>query len=97
MAEAIIGGLLASQVCRPDVIWAADPLAVRCDRLKSRFGVRVGPDNRQAVSWADVIVLAVKPQVLPVVMKEIGEGLDQTLFISIVAGVTIRTISEQAR
>lgn len=96
MAEAIIGGLIAGQVCRSDALWATDPVAARCDRLKSQFGVLVGSDNRRAVSWADVVILAVKPQSLPEVLSEIGTALSRALVISIAAGVTIRAISEQA-
>jgi pyrroline-5-carboxylate reductase len=96
MAEAIIGGLVVGQVCRPDALYAADPLAARCDRLKSQFGVRVSSDNREAVAWAEVVILAVKPQSLPDVLKEIGADLKGKMVISIVAGVTICAIAEQA-
>jgi pyrroline-5-carboxylate reductase len=92
MAEAIIGGLLAANVCRPESLWATDPVPARCDRLKSRFGVRVGLDNRQAVAWGDVVILAVKPQVLAPVLQELGAELHRVLLISIAAGVTIQTI-----
>ena len=95
MAEAMIGGLLSGQVCSAESIWATDPVAERRDRLKSQFGIRVGPANREAVSWADVVVLAVKPQTLPVVLSELGPILSHALVISIVAGVTIRTVAEQ--
>ena len=95
MAEAMIGGLLSGQVCAAESIWAADPVAERRDRLKSQFGVRVGPTNREAVVWADVVVLAVKPQMLPAVLSELGPTLAHALVISIVAGVMIRTIEEQ--
>jgi pyrroline-5-carboxylate reductase len=96
MAEAIIGGLVVGQVCRPDALYAADPLAARCDRLKSQFGIRVSSDNREAVASADVVILAVKPQSLPDVLKEIGADLKGKVVISIVAGVTICAIAEQA-
>jgi pyrroline-5-carboxylate reductase len=96
MAEAIIGGLLAGQVCRSDSVWATDPVAARCDRLKSRFGIRVGSDNRKALAWADVAVLAVKPQTLPDVLSEVRADLSGALVISIVAGVSIRSIEGQA-
>lgn len=95
MAEALIGGLLAGQVCPAESIWATDPVAERRDRLKSQFGILVGSANREAVAWADVVVLAVKPQALPAVLGELGPTLARALVISIVAGVTIRTIAEQ--
>ena len=96
MAEAIAGGLLAGRVCRAEAMWATDPIAARRDRLKSEFGIRVGEDNRAAVAWAEVVVLAVKPQTLSDVLREIGSGLDGKLTVSIVAGVTIRAIAEQS-
>ena len=96
MAEAMISGLLSGQVYSAESIWATDPIAERRDRLKSQFGIRVGLANREAVTWADMVVLAVKPQALPAVLSELGPILAHALVISIVAGVTISTISEQA-
>jgi pyrroline-5-carboxylate reductase len=95
MAEAMIGGLLSGQVCSAESIWATDPVAERRDRFKSQFGIRVGPSNREAVAWADVVVLAVKPQTISAVLSGLGPTLAHALVISIVAGVTIRTIAEQ--
>ncbi|MEY4705793.1 MAG: Pyrroline-5-carboxylate reductase [Nitrospirota bacterium] len=95
MAEAMIGGLLLGRVCSAELIWATDPVAERRDRLKSQFGIQVGSSNHEAVAWADVVVLAVKPQTLPAVLNELGPALAHALIISIVAGVTIRTIAEQ--
>jgi len=97
MAEAMIGGLLSGQVCSAASIWATDPVSDRRDRLKSQFGILVGSANREAVAWADVVVLAVKPQTLPAVLSELGPTptLAHALVISIAAGVTIRAIAEQ--
>jgi pyrroline-5-carboxylate reductase len=96
MAEAIIGGLLAGNVCSPEWLWVTDPVPARRDRLKSQFAVRVGSDNRQAVAWADVVMLAVKPQVLPSVLEEIGGDLHRVLVISIAAGATIQAMMNKA-
>ncbi|HJT19941.1 MAG TPA: pyrroline-5-carboxylate reductase [Nitrospira sp.] len=96
MAEALIGGLMVSKLCRPTAIWATDPVSSRRDRLKGSFGIRVGEHNREAVKWADIVVLAVKPQSLPGVLQEIGSSLAGRLTISIVAGVTIASIQGQA-
>lgn len=95
MAEGLIGGLLAGQVCPPELIWVTDPLADRRDRMKSQFAIRIGADNREAIAWADIALLAVKPQTLPDVLKETHRVLSKLLVISIVAGATIRSIVEQ--
>jgi pyrroline-5-carboxylate reductase len=96
MAEALIGGLLTGGLCGPEAIWATDPVSARRDRLKEAFGIRVGDRNREAVKSADVVVLAVKPQSLPVVLEEIGSDLAGRLTVSIVAGAPIRSIQRQA-
>jgi pyrroline-5-carboxylate reductase len=96
MAEAMIAGLLAGGVCKSDTLWASDPLPARRDRLKSRFGIRVGSDNGQAGAWAEIMILAVKPQSVTAALAEIGRGHDHILLISIAAGVTIEAISKQA-
>jgi pyrroline-5-carboxylate reductase len=94
MAEALIGGLLSAKLCEPDQIWAADPVASRLDHLKKEYGVQVGAHNRQAVAWADVVVLAVKPQILDAVLAEVGTELGKALVVSLVAGVTIQRIAD---
>lgn len=93
MAEALIGGLVATQCCAPDQIWATDPAAERCDTLKRLYGVRVGGANRDAAEWAGIIVLAVKPQILGGVMKEIAGEMRRALTLSVAAGIPIQTIA----
>ncbi|TKB67282.1 MAG: pyrroline-5-carboxylate reductase [Nitrospira sp.] len=95
MAEAMIGGLLSGHVCSAESIWATDTVSERRDHLKGQFGIQVGLSNSEAVAWADVVIFAVKPQTLPTVLSELGQTLAHALVISIVAGVTIRTIAEQ--
>lgn len=96
MAEALIGGLLASKVSEPDSIGATDPMAARRDHLKFRFGIHVGEDNIKAVREADLVVLAVKPQALPAVLSDAGPALAGKLVVSIAAGVTTAWIRERA-
>jgi len=94
MAEALIGGMLSVKLCGRDQIWATDPVASRLDHLKKEYGIQVGARNREAVAWADVVVLAVKPQILDAVLSEVGAELGKALVVSLVAGVTIRRIAD---
>lgn len=96
MAEALIGGLLASGTCAAASLWATDPSSDRRDLVKRRFAVRVGSDNREAAAWADTVILAVKPQMLNAVLSELGPVLAGRLVISIAAGAPIRRIAEAA-
>lgn len=94
MAEALIGGMLSAKLCGPDSIRVADPAAGRRDHLKKQFGIQVGGSNREVAAWGDLVVLAVKPQVLNEVLKEIADELAKSLVVSIVAGVPISRVTE---
>lgn len=94
MAEALIGGMISADLCGPDRIWATDPVAGRLEHLKKKYGIQVGGQNCEAVVWGDIVVLAVKPQVLDAVLKEIGGEAAKALVVSVVAGVPIRRIVE---
>jgi pyrroline-5-carboxylate reductase len=92
MAEALIGGLLVSNACRPADIWTTDPLVARCEAMKAQFDVRIGTANQPAAEWADAVVLAVKPQVLAEVSSDVSSYLDGKLVVSIAAGISIERI-----
>ena len=69
MGEAMIGGLLAKRLVTPGAITAADRHAERLEVVHRRFHIHTTRDNRAAVRKAGVVVLSVKPQVLPVVLS----------------------------
>lgn len=94
MASALIGGLIQSGI-PADHITAADPNPAAGEQLSSEYGVKVDTDNQRAIHDADIIVLAVKPQIMPLVLDEIGSsvGTDQ-LVVSIAAGITIQCITQ---
>ena len=88
MATALINGLLADGYAA-DSITASDHLAEKRENLAGS-GIHTTDDNCEAVSQADVVVLAVKPQILQAVCQEIAPAIKQTrpLVISIAAGIT---------
>lgn len=87
MASSLLGGLLASGTPASSLL-VAEPDAGKCSELEQRFGIRTTRDNA-AVLVADVVILAVKPQVLQSVSRELANHIDgqAPLFISIAAGV----------
>lgn len=95
MAEALLGGLLAAQIAEPSDLWATDPSEPRRDLIKQRFGIRVGSDNQEAARWADIVVLAVKPQVLGAVLHDVSSSLSGRLVVSIAAGIPIRYVADR--
>ena len=73
---------------------ASDRNEDRLALVRDQFGVRTTLCNREAAREADVVVLAVKPQVLPAVLSELQSGIRQdALTLSIVAGASIGTIA----
>ncbi|GJL49346.1 MAG: pyrroline-5-carboxylate reductase [Nitrospirales bacterium] len=93
MAEALLAGLLQSGAVKSSNIWATDVSQDRLNFLKKKYQVYIGTDNTEAVKWATVIILAVKPQVLPHVLSQVKKGLKRTqLVISIAAGVPLSKI-----
>ena len=89
MAEAMIAGLLRGNLVTPDQVVASHPRAERRDALARAHGIRTVASNTEAVAQADVVILAVKPQMLGKVGREIGPGLRSgQLVLSVLAGPT---------
>src|SRR5687768_772501 len=96
MAGALIKGLLHAGACTPDEIFAVDVRPSRLDELAKMHGVRVGRDLAEATAWADVVVLATKPQVFDRVLPIVGAALRaETLVVSIAAGVPIEAMESR--
>ncbi len=93
MGEAMIGGLIRNRLIDPRAIVASHPRSERARELESRLGIQTVPENRAAVHNAEVVVLAVKPQVLRSVFKELRGALaPSSLVLSVVAGARIESI-----
>ena len=94
MAEAMIAGLLADRAVPASRLTASHPRRDRRELLAARHGIGVVTRNAEAVQGADIVVLAVKPQMLRSVMREVGPALAKgQVVLSIVAGATLRTLS----
>jgi pyrroline-5-carboxylate reductase len=89
MAEAMIAGLLRGALVAPDRVVASHPRAERRAELEALYGIRTVPGNVEAITGADVVLLAIKPQMLDRVGREIGPHLrDEQLVLSVIAGAT---------
>lgn len=93
MAEVMINGLLTRKVVAPDAIWASGPRPERAEQLAERYGIRATTDNLDAVAGAEIVVLAVKPQSLAKVLRELKPAIrHEHLVMSIIAGARMATI-----
>jgi pyrroline-5-carboxylate reductase len=93
MASALVRGLLSSKTLRPDQIRGSDVRAEHLAELEQKYGIKTTTNNSELLAWANVVVLAVKPQVIDRVLDQVaGDFSSDTLVISVAAGVPIRAI-----
>ena len=94
MGEAMIAGLLSRHYLEPAHIVASDRHRERLDTLQAALRIDVTLDNRVAAGKGQVVVIAVKPQVLPTVLDDLRGNIDKNaLVLSIVAGATIESLA----
>lgn len=93
MAGALLRGLLATGAVLPEQIVCSDVRRERLNELQTKFGVRVETSNARAAASADLIVLAVKPQVFDRTLVELHDAVKPTsLVVSVAAGVSTKAI-----
>jgi len=95
MARAILGGLVANGY-NPEKIWASAPDDSHLQGLRDDFGIYTTTDNRHCASQADILILAVKPQIMAEACTDIISVVQNTrpLAVSIAAGLDTATIAE---
>ncbi len=94
MAEAILAAILKQKLASQNEITVSDIAPARRDYLQQTYKVPTTDNNLNSVQGKDVIILAVKPQVLAEVMTGLrGQLKPGQLLISIVAAKSIQTIS----
>ena len=93
MASAIIGGMLDNGF-NAENIWVSAPDDQHLQAIRKRFGVSITTDNRYCAEQADMVVLAVKPQVMADVCRGIAPVVQNTrpLMVSIAAGLEATTL-----
>jgi len=93
MGEALVSGLLGSNSSSPKKIICTDVRESILEAVKKEYGVQTTTNNLEAVQKSDIIIYAVKPQIMAAVIKETVTKLDMSkLVISIAAGVPMAAL-----
>ena len=93
MGEALIKGLLHGHVCKPEQIFCSDTRPERLKVVRETYGVKGTSHNIEVVKHSEILILAVKPQIMKQVVSEVSKYLDLSkLIISIAAGVPLDAI-----
>ncbi|MDY6903472.1 MAG: pyrroline-5-carboxylate reductase [Thermodesulfobacteriota bacterium] len=102
MAEAIAGGMIQAGVCRAEQIWASDISEERLDYLARTYGIHTSMDNCAVFAACDIVVLAVKPQLMDRVLTDLTEQCQSEegaardrLIVSVAAGIPIAFIESR--
>lgn len=94
MGSAILQGALDAGVMSPEQVWLANPHSEKMTPFGEK-GVHTTTSNLEVVRNVDILLLAVKPQILPRVLEEIRPETAGKCVISIAAGVSRRWLEEQ--
>ena len=94
MGKALINGLICSKISSKELIICSDPYEDKLNSLKNEFGVMISVNNANVLNTADIIILAVKPPIIPAVCEEIKNcaRIEEKLFISVAAGIPSNAI-----
>ncbi len=95
MATAIMGGLLAKKMAKPECIIGYDKFETAAKKAVENYNITTVINEKAVAEAVDVLFLAVKPNVLPEVLKKIGPYVDKkTVIISIAAGKSLAFLEE---
>ncbi|MDP7556748.1 MAG: NAD(P)-binding domain-containing protein, partial [Nitrospinaceae bacterium] len=93
MAEALVKGLITSSFIEAKNIFVSDPIQERLGFLHKEYKIKAIADNRELVQKCDILILAIKPQVVRKVLENFSDLVDgHKLVISVAAGVSIDMI-----
>jgi pyrroline-5-carboxylate reductase len=97
MAEALLRGLLRGHADAGRIL-ASGPRAERMKDLSDRYGIETTRDNVALVERAEIVVLAVKPQIMRRVLDQVADRLrPDALLVSIAAGIPVAAIESRLR
>lgn len=96
MAEALIKGMLQTKKFKTNEIAMSEPKQERRSYLQKTYGINVLSSNKELASLADIIILAVKPQIMDQIIEEVKDSITEgQTVVSIAAGITLSYLSSK--
>lgn len=96
MAQAMVNGMLQSSFAKREEILASTKSAESAQNVKEAFQIETTLDNKQVASYADVLIVAVKPHLYGEVLQEISSYVkEETIIVTVAAGIDIAYIESQ--
>ena len=98
MAEALLKGIVSSQQSAVSSILVSEPSENRRKYLEQTYGVKTTDLNKEVASSCDIVILAVKPQVIAEVLDEVSDVVtDEKTVVSIASGITLSYLQSRLR
>ena len=95
MGKAIIGGIINSQLTAASNLHVFDIDANKCREMEHQFAIKVTSSAEEAAAVADILFIAVKPNIIPGLLPQLKPHLKPgCIVISIAAGVTLATLEQ---
>jgi pyrroline-5-carboxylate reductase len=95
MAKAMIGGIVTSKLYSKENVIVSNPSNPSLEYIKDKFGVITTNDNLKVAKFSDILILSIKPNKYKTVINTIKDLIkENTIIISIAAGISIKTIEE---
>jgi len=94
MATALARGVLAAGLCRTDQLLASDVDETQRKYFEKETGAKTSSSNAEIASFCDLAILAVKPNHVQDVLRDIRHPFGKRFLLSIAAGVPISTIEK---
>lgn len=92
MAQAMIGGIINSNLTSPQNVISSDVFENSLKQIKDKFGITTTADNKEVAKFSDILFLAVKPFKYAEVIEEIKDYVkDNVIIVTIAAGIPILT------
>lgn len=96
MGSALLDGVIQAGLLKPDTIFLMETDQSKRESLRKRLGLNLCGSLRELARECQLIVLAVKPQILPVVLRELKPVITPShLLISIAAGISLAALEKQ--
>lgn len=95
MAQAIIGGVISSGLVKPKNVISSDMDNNKLNKISDELNINITNDNKEVAKVSDILVLAVKPHIYNIVIKEIKDMVkDDVIIVIIAAGKNIKSVEE---
>ncbi|MCX7884784.1 MAG: pyrroline-5-carboxylate reductase [Caloramator sp.] len=93
MGQAMIGGIIKSKIAKSQEIIVCDLDEEKLKKIAEDFNVKTTTNSKELSNEADIIILAIKPNIFDVVLSDIKDSItDSKIIVSIAAGKTIKSI-----